>query len=149
MNSLSLRERACPEPVERVRTRVILTLLAVYPALCGALSSMLYSCRNPLSADDLLVTSCRFEPPLFDSFKANTKLSYSLSSPATVSVYILDRQRLIIKTVAVNLVESKGSHSHGWKGDSDDTLFVTSGIYIGQVKTNGKTFEATVEVFHW
>ena len=117
--------------------------------LLHALCAMLSSCRNPLSADDLLVTSCRFEPPLFDSFKANTKLSYTLSSPATVSVYILNRQREVIKTVAVDLAESKGSHSHGWKGDSDDTLFVTSGIYIGQVRTNEKTFEATVEVFHW
>ena len=118
-------------------------------ALLALCSMLLASCRSPLSADDLIVTSCRFEPPLFDSFKANTKFSYSLSSPATVSVYILDRYRRLIKTVAVDLSESKGSHTHGWKGDSDDTLFVTSGIYIGQVKTNGKTFEATVEVFHW
>jgi len=121
------------------------------PLLAGLpfFAMLFISCRSPLTADDLLVTSCRFEPPLFDSFKANTKLSYTLSEPATVSVYILDRQREVIKTVAVNLAESKGSHSHGWKGDSDDTLFVTTGIYIGQVKTNGKTFEATVEVFHW
>ena len=113
------------------------------------LCAMIFACRIPITADDLLVTSCRFEPPLFDSFKANAKLSYSLSQPATVSVYILNHQRRIVKTIAVNLSESKGSHSHGWKGDSDDTLFVTSGIYIGQVKTSGKNFEATVEVFHW
>ena len=114
-----------------------------------AISMALFCCCNPISADDLLVTSCRFDPPLFDSFKANTKLSYTLSSPATVSVYILDQNRNIVRTIAVDLNESKGSHSHGWKGDSDDTLFVTTGIYIGQIKTNGKSFEATVEVFHW
>lgn len=111
--------------------------------------AMLFACCSPITADDLLVTSCRFEPPLFDSFKANTKLSYTLSSPTAVSVYILNQNGNIVKTIAVNLNESKGSHSHGWKGDSDDTLFVTSGIYIGEIKTNEKSFEATVEVFHW
>ena len=113
------------------------------------LTTLFMSCSQPLSPDDLLVTSLRFEPPLFDSFRQNTKLSYSLNQPASVSVLILDQDRNVVKTVAVNLSLSKGSHSHGWKGDSDELTFVPTGIYIGQVNAKGRKFEATVEVFHW
>lgn len=130
----------------------IFALRGVYPAIGGALCALLLpfsSCIPPVTPDDLLVSSCRFEPPLFDSFRQNTKLSYTLNQPATVSVYILDQDRKIVKTIAVNLSLSKGSHSHGWKGDSDELTFVPTGIYIGQVNVRGKKFETTVEVFHW
>ena len=122
---------------------------ALRHALCAMLLVVFPSCTSPISPDDLLVSSCRFEPPLFDSFRQNTKLSYTLNQPATVSIYILDQGRSVVKTVAVNLSLSKGSHSHGWKGDSDEWTFVPTGIYIGQVVVKGKKFEATVEVFHW
>ncbi len=116
----------------------------------GAMLIVFFSrCSQPIRPDDLLVSSCRFEPPLFDSFRQNTKLSYTLNQPTTVSIYILDQNRAVIKTVAVSLSLSKGSHSHGWKGDSDEWTFVPTGIYIGQVIAKGKKFEATVEVFHW
>ena len=118
-------------------------------ALCAMLIALLSCCSQPISPDDLLVSSCRFEPPLFDSFRQNTKLSYTLNQPATVSIYILDQDRAIVKTIAVDLTLSKGSHSHGWKGDSDEWTFVPTGIYIGQIIVKGKKFEATVEVFHW
>lgn len=150
MTSISFRPRDSRPPLpfwERVEP--VLQRFNAGVRVLLSFVTMVFVCCSPITADDLLVTSCRFEPPLFDSFTANTKLSYSLSTPATVSVYILDQQRRVVKTIAENLNESKGSHSHGWKGDSDDTLFVTSGTYIGQVKTNGKSFEATVEVFHW
>ncbi len=122
---------------------------ALRNALCAMMLVVSPGCASPISPDDLLVSSCRFEPPLFDSFRQNTKLSYTLNQPATVSIYILDQDRSVVKTVAVNLSLSKGSHSHGWKGDSDEWTFVPTGIYIGQVIVKGKKFEATVEVFHW
>jgi hypothetical protein len=107
------------------------------------------SCRNPVTPDDLLVSSMRFEPPLFDPFKQNTKLSFNLLLPSKVSVYILDENHIKVKTIAENLVLTKGSHSLGWKGDTDSYLFVPSGTYIGQIVTEKRKFESTVEVFHW
>ena len=124
-------------------------LCAEFIPLLAGLIALFSCCSQPISPDDLLVSSCRFEPPLFDSFKQNTKLSYTLNQPATVSIYILDQDRAVVKTVGVDLSLSKGSHSHGWKGDSDEWTFVPTGIYIGQVIVKGKKFEATVEVFHW
>ena len=122
---------------------------ALRHALCAMLLVVFPSCASPISPDDLLVSSCRFEPPLFDSFRQNTKLSYTLNQPAMVSIYILDQDRIVVKTVAVNLPLSRGSHSHGWKGDNDEWTFVPTGSYIGQVIVKGRRFEATVEVFHW
>ena len=122
---------------------------ALLARLCIMLAAIFSCCSQPISPDDLLVSSCRFEPPLFDSFRQNTKLCYTLNQPTTVSIYILDQDRAVVKTVAVDLSLSKGSHSHGWKGDSDEWTFVPTGIYIGQVIVKGKKFEATVEVFHW
>ncbi len=122
---------------------------ALRHALCAMLLVVFPGCASPISPDDLLVSSCRFEPPLFDSFRQNTKLSYTLNQPAMVSIYILDQDRIVVKTVAVNLPLSRGSHSHGWKGDNDEWTFVPTGSYIGQVIVKGRRFEATVEVFHW
>ena len=122
---------------------------ALRHALCAMLLVVFPGCASPISPDDLLVSSCRFEPPLFDSFRQNTKLSYTLDQPAMVSIYILDQDRIVVKTVAVNLPLSRGSHSHGWKGDNDEWTFVPTGSYIGQVIVKGRRFEATVEVFHW
>ncbi|MGC8596258.1 MAG: hypothetical protein ACP5MI_11735 [Candidatus Kryptoniota bacterium] len=107
------------------------------------------SCKIPIGPDDLLVSSMRFEPPLFDPFKQNTKLSFNLLTPARISVYILDSDHKRVKTIAENLDLTKGSHSIGWKGDTDSYLFVPSGTYIGQIVTEKRKFESTVEVFHW
>ena len=135
------------------RQRLLRWKAAVPHMMLYALGAMLIvfssHCSQPISPDDLLVSSCRFEPPLFDSFRQNTKLSYTLNQPATVSIYILDQNRAIVKTIAVDMSLSKGSHSNGWKGDSDEWTFVPTGIYIGQIIVKGKKFEATVEVFHW
>ena len=125
------------------------SLCAEFIPLMVGLTMLFFCCSQPISPDDLLASSCRFEPPLFDSFRQNTKLSYTLNQPATVSIYILDQDRNVVKTVGINLCLSKGSHSHGWKGDSDEWTFVPTGVYIGQVIVKGKKFEATVEVFHW
>jgi hypothetical protein len=126
-------------------------------ALCGKLLKMralllfaplvLFSCSVP---EPEIVKSLRFEPPLFDSFKQNTYLKYTLTKPAEVSIYILDKNGNIIKTIAENLRLTQGSQSHGWKGDNDNGEFQTTGIYIGAVVVKGnKTYKTTVEIFHW
>jgi len=96
------------------------------------------------------VKSLRFEPPLFDSFKQNTILRYTLTKPAQVSIYIYDAEGNLVKTIARDLYLTQGSQSHGWKGDNDQGQFQTAGIYIGVVSVKGnKTYKATVEIFHW
>jgi hypothetical protein len=55
-------------------------------ALCVLLAPLLFSCSVP---EPEIVKSLRFEPPLFDSFKQNTYLRYTLTKPAEVSIYIL------------------------------------------------------------
>jgi len=116
-------------------------------ALCVLLATLLFSCSVP---EPEIVKSLRFEPPLFDSFKQNTYLKYTLQKPAEVSIYILDKDGNIIKTIAENLRLTQGSQSHGWKGDNDKGEFQTTGIYIGAVVVKGnKTYKTTVEIFHW
>jgi hypothetical protein len=116
----------------------------------GVVSLMLLfflSCSVP---EPEIVKSLRFEPPLFDSFKQNTYLRYTLTKPAVVSIYIFDKDGNIIKTIAENLRLTQGSQSHGWKGDNDNGEFQTTGIYIGAVVVKGnKTYKTTVEIFHW
>ena len=97
-----------------------------------------------------IVRSLRFEPPLFDSFKQNTKLKFTLLKPAIVSIYIKDTNGNIIKTIAVDLHLTQGTQSHGWKGDTDRGLFAPAGKYIGVVDVkNNKKYMAEVEIFHW
>lgn len=107
----------------------------------------MFSCQAP---EPELVKSLKFEPPLFDSFKQNTVLKYTLTKPAVVSIYIYDREGNKVKTIAENLNLTQGAQSHGWKGDNDKGEFQTAGIYIGAVAVKGnKTYKATVEIFHW
>jgi len=116
-------------------------------ALWILLAPLLFSCSAP---EPEIVKSLRFEPPLFDSFKQNTYLRYSLEKPAEVSIYILNSNGERIKTIAENLRLTQGSQSHGWKGDNDKGEFQTTGIYIGAVVVKGnKTYKTTVEIFHW
>jgi len=108
---------------------------------------LLIGCQAP---EPEIVKSLRFEPPLFDSFKQNTTLKYTLTKPATVSIYIYDREGNKIKTIAQNLHLTQGAQSHGWKGDNDLGEFQSVGIYIGVVEVKGnKTYKTTVEIFHW
>jgi hypothetical protein len=75
----------------------------------GVVSLMLLfflSCSTP---EPEIVKSLRFEPPLFDSFKQNTYLRYTLEKPAEVSIYILNSNGERIKTIAENLRLTQGS----------------------------------------
>jgi hypothetical protein len=116
----------------------------------GAVSLMLFFFLSCSAPEPEIVKSLRFEPPLFDSFKQNTYLRYTLTKPAEVSIYILNSNGERIKTIAENLRLTQGSQSHGWKGDNDKGEFQSTGIYIGAVVVKGnKTYKTTVEIFHW
>ena len=115
---------------------------------------LLNSCSHPSQLDDpALVTSLRFSPSAFDSFKANTQLVYTLKSPITLNAYILKSdstgKEFLVKTLALNAAESKGSHAHTWLGDTNDELFAPPGLYIGVIQIQDRRFEATVLVFHY
>jgi len=121
---------------------------------CLILLSLLCSCRYPSALDDPdLVSSLRFSPSAFDSFKTNTQILYSLKSPATLNAYIVKidsaGKEYLVKTLVLNAAESKGSHAHTWLGDTDDEYFAPAGTYIGVIQIQQKRFEAAVLVFHY
>ena len=112
------------------------------------------SCKLPSALDDPeLVSSLRFSPSAFDSFKSNTQVLYTLKAPATLNAYILKvdstGKEYLVKTLVLNAAESKGSHAHTWLGDTDDGLFAPMGTYIGVIQIQQRRFESTVLVFHY
>jgi hypothetical protein len=120
---------------------------------CATLA-LLTSCSHPSQLDDPdLVSSLRFSPSAFDSFKSNTQILYSLKAPATLNAYILKLdstgKEYLVKTLVLNAAESKGSHAHTWLGDTDDQLFAPPGLYFGVIQIQKIRFEATVLVFHF
>ena len=115
---------------------------------------LLNGCSHPSQLDDPeLVTSLRFSPSAFDSFKTNTQMLYTLKAPATLNAYILKvdstGKEYLVKTLVLNAAESKGSHAHTWLGDTDDGLFAPTGTYIGVIQIQQRRFESTVLVFHY
>jgi hypothetical protein len=116
--------------------------------------ALLNSCSHPSQLDDPeLVNSLRFSPSAFDSFKSNTEMRYTLKIPVTLNAYILrpdsTGKEFLVKTLAINAAESKGSHAHTWLGDTDDELFAPPGLYIGLIQIQERRFESTVLVFHY
>ena len=113
---------------------------------------VLGACTIPSDTDDPAnISSLRFEPSAFDSFRQNTVIRYSLSRPALVSIYILVRDTVgtkLVKTIIENLSETRGSHSHTWLGDNQQGYFAPSGLYYGIVRVNNKAYEAEVRVYH-
>ena len=79
-------------------------------------------------------------------------MKYSLKIPSTVSIYIVKkdstRKELLVKTLAEDLNETKGSQSITWIGDTDQRLFAPSGIYFGVIQIQQRRFETIVQVFH-
>jgi flagellar hook assembly protein FlgD len=115
---------------------------------------LLNSCNYPSQLDDPeLVNSLRFSPSAFDSFKSNTEMRYTLKIPMALNAYILRSdstgKEFLVKTLAVNAAESKGSHAHTWLGDTDDGYFAPPGLYIGIIQIQERRFEATILVFHY
>ena len=80
-------------------------------------------------------------------------MKYSLKDASVVSVYIVKKdstnRELLVKTLAENLNETKGSHSITWIGDTDQRLFAPVGIYFGVVHLQQYRFETIVQVFHF
>lgn len=116
--------------------------------------TMSLACNQPTPLDNPeLVTSLRFSPSAFDSFKSNTELRYTLAAPATLSAFIVKTDSIgnqfFVKFIVRNVTESKGSHSHTWLGDTDEGTFAPVGIYIGVIQIQTRSFEATVLVFHY
>ncbi|MCX6132611.1 MAG: hypothetical protein NTU47_02260 [Ignavibacteriales bacterium] len=115
---------------------------------------LLIGCSHPSQLDDPdLVSSLRFAPSAFDSFKANSEIRYSLKSPATLNAFIItidsNGKEFLVKTLVLNAAESKGSHAHTWLGDTNDQLFAPPGLYIGVIQIQDRRFESTVLVFHY
>ena len=123
-------------------------------AILVGISFGTFQCK-PLDATDdpNLITSLRFTPSAFDSFKRNTELRYILGGAATVSAYIVRRDstkyEVPVKTLGEHLSETKGAHSITWIGDTDHGLFAPAGIYVGVIRVNNRRFETIIQVFHF
>ena len=107
-------------------------------------------CSPPETPD--LISSLRFTPSAFDSFRRNTELKYSFKTSQTVSIYIIRKAgsaEQLVKTLAEGIEETKGSHSITWLGDTNQNLFAPAGAYCGVVQVHDQRFEAVVQVFHF
>src|SRR6267143_220580 len=133
-------------------------------------------CNHPSAADDPeLLSNLRFAPGAFDSFLRNTELKFTLRHPVTLDITIERRAvpqtgvpvggvsesgpfqaaaphekaadgYFVVKTLLENVLESKGSHSIAWLGDTDAEVFAPAGGYLGVVKINNRRYETTVQV---
>jgi hypothetical protein len=112
----------------------------------------LNSCSLP-SSTDLIITSLRCSPSAFDSFRTNTEIKYTLAKPASITIYIAQRddsgQLVLVNTLAQNIYETKGSHGHTWLGDTAAGLFAESGLYIAILQIESNQYETSVRVFHF
>jgi len=111
-------------------------------------------CNMPNVTDDpALVSSLRFSPSAFDSFRRNTELKYTLKNPSEVSIYIMKKDSLqndvLVKTLVENASETKGTHSTTWLGETNQRYFAPVGIYFGVLKIGSRRFETSVQVFHF
>ena len=112
----------------------------------------LAACTLPGAAADS-VSSLRFSPSAFDSFRTNTEIRYTLKSPSAISIDIVHRdsmgQLLSVNTLAENINETRGSHAHTWLGDTRSGFFAPSGLYIGVLRIGDQRYETVVRVFHF
>jgi hypothetical protein len=111
------------------------------------------SCKFPTQTDDPnIVSNLRFTPSAFDSFTKNTEIQYTLRNPVTVNISIVRKdssgQEYLVRTIAEEIHETKGTHRHTWLGDTEKGLFAPIGTYIGIIQIESNRFEATVIVFH-
>jgi len=116
------------------------------------ISCLLFFILTSCGIDSLhtnIIANLRFSPDAFDSYKRNTSLKYSLLKEAEVSILILDSNGKKVFTLLYNLLETKGSHSHGWLGISDNGTFVPAGIYLAKVVADYDEAFTSVEIFHF
>jgi len=112
------------------------------------------SCKLPTQADyPNIISNLRFSPSAFDSFTKNTEIQYTLKNPVTLNISIVKTdsagREYLVRTIAQDIHETKGTHRHTWLGDTDRGLFAPIGTYIGIVQIESHRFEATVLVFHY
>ena len=108
--------------------------------LCGCLT-------NPLRPN--IITNLRFSPDVFDSYKGNTSLKFTLQEEARVSIWMSSASGQRVKHLVDNVVETKGTHSHGWLGLNDDGYFVPAGVYLATVTADSDEAQTSVELFHF
>jgi hypothetical protein len=124
----------------------------MFRALACVVGGSINSCSLP-TTNDFIVSSLRCSPSAFDSFRANTEIRYTLAKPATVTIYVAQRnasgQLVLVNTIAENISETKGSHGHTWLGDTQFGLFAESGNYIAVLQIEHDRYEAGVRVFHF
>ena len=102
---------------------------------------------NPFRPD--IITNLRCSPDVFDSYKSNTSVKYTLLQEATVSIWISSADGQRVKHLVDTRVETKGTHSHGWLGLNDHGYFVPAGVYLTTVKADSDEAQASVELFHF
>ena len=120
----------------------------------SVIALILVSCKLPTATDDPnIVSNLRFTPSAFDSFTKNTEVQYTLKDPVTVNISIVRKdssgQEYLVRTIAEEIHETKGTHRHTWLGDTEKGLFAPIGTYIGIVRIESRRFEATVLIFHF
>ncbi len=118
-----------------------------------AIALLFESCSRDMFDDPAFITNLRFTPSAFDSFRRNTELRFTLKDPASLSVVIIQkkssRQEVLVKSLATDLHETKGTHGVTWLGDTNEGLFAPTGIYYGVIVVEQHRFETTVQVFHF
>ena len=122
--------------------------------LFSVLLLIFVSCKLPTAADDpSIVSNLRFTPSAFDSFTKNAEVQYTLKNPVAVDISIIKRnssgQEYLVKTLAEDIHETKGTHRHTWLGDTEKGLFAPIGTYIGIIQIESQRFETTVLVYHF
>jgi hypothetical protein len=140
--------------MESVFARSVATWQSALQWLVVVILLILSSCKLPTAADDpSIVSNLRFTPSAFDSFTKNTEVQYTLKNPVTVSISIVKKdssgQEFLVRTIAEDIRETKGTHRHTWLGDNEIGLFAPIGTYIGIVQIDSQRFEATVLVYHF
>ena len=127
-----------------MKRKLLLLILALGSARCNLSVAI---------DESTLVSNLRFAPSAFDSFRRNTELKYTLKVPSNVDLYVVKkdslRRSLLVKTLASNLAETKGSHSITWLGDTDQRFFAPSGVYYGVIHIRERNYETIVQVFHF
>lgn len=125
------------------------------PILCSLLAALfvLNACTNPFAADaGHIVSSLRFVPSAFDSFKQNAEIRYTLKTAEEVTIFITRRDSVgrqhTIATLVQGSLETAGSHAHTWLGNTDHGYFAPAGQYFGVLSIRNRQFETAVLLYH-
>jgi hypothetical protein len=114
---------------------------------------LLDACSNPFATnDDRIVSSLRFVPSAFDSFRQNAEIRYTLKTTEEVSIFITHRdsvgRQYTIATLVQSSLETAGSHGHTWLGNTDKGYFAPVGLYLGVLSIRDHQFETAVLLYH-